>query len=201
MLCIVFDDLNSPVYQSGSLQLSWSNFCDQRCYIYRKRFAERKKERRRMFIPLLCVILPIWLSNWIGGRMTLFTSQYYRFRHIPDLTGKTAIVTGANTGIGYYTARELARKGAQVVIGCRSDNKGREAVARIKQELKGLPGENRVEYINLDLGSLKSIRDFARSFQWSHRELDMLILNAGRNITCAYMHTHPPSLSSTLYKL
>ena len=146
-----------------------------------------------MFIPLLCIILPVWLSNWMGGRMTLFTSQYYRFRHIPDLTGKTAIVTGANTGIGYTTARELARKGAQVVIGCRSDTKGREAVARIKQELKGLPGANRVEYINLDLGNLKSIRDFARSYQWSHKELDMLILNAG-SITHPPTHTLAPNL-------
>ena len=143
-----------------------------------------------MFFALLCVILPVWLSNWIGGRMTLFTSTYYRFRHIPDLTGKTAIVTGANTGIGYYTARELARKGAQVVIGCRSDVRGREAVARIKQELKGLPGANRVEYIHLDLGSLKSIRDFARSYQWSHKDLDMLILNAG-NIP--YLPTYLPT--------
>ena len=131
-----------------------------------------------MFFALLCVILPVWLSNWIGGRMTLFTSTYYRFRHIPDLTGKTAIVTGANTGIGYYTARELARKGAQVVIGCRSDVRGREAVARIKQELKGLPGADLVEYIQLDLGNFNSVRSFASSFKGRHQQLHMLILNS-----------------------
>ena len=111
--------------------------------------------------------------------MTLFTSKYYRTRYIPDLTGKTAIVTGANTGIGYSTARELARKGAKVVIGCRNDKRGRDAVARIKQELKGLPGADLVEYIQLDLGNFNSVRSFASSFKGRHQQLHMLILNAG----------------------
>ena len=111
--------------------------------------------------------------------MTLYTSKYYRARNIPDLRGKTAIVTGANTGIGYSTARELVRKGAKVIIGCRSDERGRDAVARIKQELKGLPGADLVEYMRLDLGNFHSVRSFVSSFKGRHKELHMLILNAG----------------------
>lgn len=111
--------------------------------------------------------------------MTLFTSTYWRSRHIPDLTGKTAIVTGANTGIGYSTARELAKKGAKVIVAARSEERGKDAVARIKKSLKGKKGADLVEFMKLDLGSFTSIRSFARSFLWNNRQLDMLILNAG----------------------
>ena len=51
---------------------------------------------------------------------------------MPDQTGKTVFITGANTGIGYDTARVLAQRGARVLLGCRSEAKGREAIAKIK---------------------------------------------------------------------
>ena len=54
--------------------------------------------------------------------------------HIPDLTGKVAIVTGANTGIGYEMARALARKRATVILACRNRDKGEEAARQIRQE-------------------------------------------------------------------
>ncbi|MFD8869727.1 oxidoreductase [Streptomyces sp. NPDC059590] len=92
---------------------------------------------------------------------------------IPDQSGRLAVVTGANSGIGYVTARELARRGAHVVLACRSHERGRNAVARLRTEVPGARTELRM----LDLADLKSIRDFAE--RWSHDRLDLLVNNAG----------------------
>lgn len=86
---------------------------------------------------------------------------------LPDLTGTTAVVTGANTGIGEVTARELASHGATVVLACRNLAKGKEAAAGIK-------GDVRVE--QLDLSSQASVREFAE--RWAG-PLDLLVNNAG----------------------
>ncbi|MFC5834955.1 oxidoreductase [Nonomuraea insulae] len=90
---------------------------------------------------------------------------------IPDLTGKTAVVTGANSGIGLPTALELARHGAHVVVAARDQGKGEEAVARI---LRAVP-DARAEYGRLDLADLASVRRFAGTV----RKVDLLINNAG----------------------
>ncbi|MFE1015205.1 oxidoreductase [Streptomyces sp. NPDC058794] len=94
-------------------------------------------------------------------------------RRIPDQTGRTAVVTGANTGIGYATARELAARGAEVVLACRSAARGRAAVERLRAEVPGA----RVETWELDLASLRSVRRFAE--RWGGRRLDLLVNNAG----------------------
>ncbi|MER8007243.1 MULTISPECIES: oxidoreductase [unclassified Streptomyces] len=92
---------------------------------------------------------------------------------IPDRTGRIAVVTGANSGIGYVTARELARKGARVVLACRSEVRGNAAVDRIVAEVPDAVAE----CMRLDLGDLRSIRDFADRFPYEH--LDLLVNNAG----------------------
>jgi NAD(P)-dependent dehydrogenase (short-subunit alcohol dehydrogenase family) len=92
---------------------------------------------------------------------------------IPDLTDRTAVVTGANSGLGYVTARELARKGARVVLACRSEARGSGAVERIGREVPGA----RVELRLLDLGDLASVRGFARALPYDR--LDLLVNNAG----------------------
>ncbi|SES42468.1 NAD(P)-dependent dehydrogenase, short-chain alcohol dehydrogenase family [Streptomyces sp. yr375] len=92
---------------------------------------------------------------------------------IPDQRGRTAVVTGANSGLGYVTARELARKGARVVLGCRSEARGRDAVARLRGEVPGAD----VELGRLDLGDLASVREFADSLPYEG--LDLLVNNAG----------------------
>ncbi|MEU6216537.1 oxidoreductase [Streptomyces sp. NPDC047022] len=92
---------------------------------------------------------------------------------IPDLGGRTAVVTGANSGLGYVTARELARAGARVVLACRSEERGREAAGRIGREVPGADAE----YIPLDLGNLDSAREFADWFPYGR--LDLLVNNAG----------------------
>ncbi|MER7662211.1 MULTISPECIES: oxidoreductase [unclassified Streptomyces] len=92
---------------------------------------------------------------------------------IPDQHGRTAVVTGANSGIGLVTARELARKGARVVLACRSEPRGREAEIGLRAEVPGAE----VEFRPLDLADLTSVRDFAASYPYDR--LDLLINNAG----------------------
>lgn len=92
---------------------------------------------------------------------------------IPDQGGRTAVVTGANSGLGYVTARELARKGARVVLACRSETRGREAVRRLHEEVPGSKAELR----RLDLGDLASVREFADGLPCDR--LDLLVNNAG----------------------
>ncbi len=94
---------------------------------------------------------------------------------IPRQAGKLAIVTGANSGIGYDTALELARAGAEVIIASRSDAKGLAAVNRIQSQYSGAV----VRFERLDLASLDSIYDFARRITASTTTLDILINNAG----------------------
>ncbi|MFF4830304.1 oxidoreductase [Streptomyces sp. NPDC001315] len=92
---------------------------------------------------------------------------------IPDQSGRIAVVTGANSGLGYVTARELARKGARVVVACRSEARGRAAVDRIGAEVPGVE----TEFARLDLGDLGSVREFAAAFPYDR--LDLLVNNAG----------------------
>ncbi|MFH8606217.1 oxidoreductase [Streptomyces sp. NPDC018029] len=92
---------------------------------------------------------------------------------IPDQSGRTAVVTGANSGIGYVTARELARRGARVLLACRSEERGRAAVDRLLGEVPGA----HAEFAPLDLGDLASVRRFADAYDSAR--LDLLINNAG----------------------
>lgn len=94
---------------------------------------------------------------------------------IPDQTGRVAIVTGANSGIGLATARELARRGARVVLACRDHARGEGAVAEIRSDLP----EAQVEFMSLDLADLNSVRAFAASAHERFERLDLLINNAG----------------------
>ncbi len=99
----------------------------------------------------------------------------WTFDNIPPQTGRTAIVTGANTGIGYETALALARKGAHVILACRDLKKAEAAVERITAERPA--GSARAR--ELDLSDLESVRRFADKFAAEHERLDLLINNAG----------------------
>ncbi|KAL6471127.1 hypothetical protein MHYP_G00197770 [Metynnis hypsauchen] len=91
------------------------------------------------------------------------------------LHGKTVIVTGSNTGIGRETAVDLARRGARVILACRSQVRGEAAVAIVKRESRS----SNVVFMQLDLASLKSVRAFAETFLRTEKRLDILINNAG----------------------
>ena len=94
---------------------------------------------------------------------------------MPSQAGKTILVTGANSGIGYQAALELARHGARVLLGCRSQGKGHAALERLRAEAPGAQAELAI----LDMASLASIRAFATQFSVSGGALDVLINNAG----------------------
>lgn len=91
-------------------------------------------------------------------------------QHIPDQHGRVAIVTGANTGLGFETARMLAERGAAVVLAVRDVEKGKQAAARITGD---------VTVQALDLTSLDSIRSAAADLRAAHPRIDLLINNAG----------------------
>ena len=94
---------------------------------------------------------------------------------MPDLAGRTILITGANTGIGLATARALAGRGAELVLACRSVAKGETAAA----EIGGQTGSDRITVLPLDLGDLESVRECAAAFLALDRPLHVLINNAG----------------------
>ena len=102
-------------------------------------------------------------------------SERWTAAQMPAQTGKTILVTGANSGVGYQAALELARHGGRVLLGCRSRSKGEEALARLQREAPGCAAE----VIDLDVASLASIRAFADGFLAGGAPLDTLINNAG----------------------
>jgi len=91
------------------------------------------------------------------------------------LTGKTVIVTGANTGIGRTTALDMASRGARVILACRSETRTMQALNEIRQNTKN----DLVVFMRLDLASTKSIREFVKLFLEKEERLDILINNAG----------------------
>jgi len=93
----------------------------------------------------------------------------------PKQTGKLAVVTGGNSGIGFFTGLGLARTGAKVILACRDVKKGTGAAAAINKEVPG----GRVTFEQLDLASLQSVRDFAGRLKARAGSLDILINNAG----------------------
>lgn len=95
--------------------------------------------------------------------------------NIPDLQGKTAVITGANSGLGYETARALASKGATVILACRNLDKGQQAVAAIQQHAPHAT----LELMPLNLADLGDVRRFAHAYTQKFDQLHLLINNAG----------------------
>jgi NAD(P)-dependent dehydrogenase (short-subunit alcohol dehydrogenase family) len=94
---------------------------------------------------------------------------------VPDQSGRTALVTGANAGIGYETARILAERGARVLLACRDQGRTDEAMRRIRAAAP----RARLEAIRLDLASLASVREAAQAVRAATDRIDLLINNAG----------------------
>ncbi len=95
--------------------------------------------------------------------------------------GKTIVITGANGGLGFESARVFSANGAEVVLCARSDKNGNEAVAKIKATYP----DSKVSYMQLDLGSHASIRQFAKVYKESGKPIHVLLNNAGKNLFCA----------------
>ena len=91
-----------------------------------------------------------------------------------DLTGQVIIITGANTGIGLETAKEVAKAGATVVLACRDEKRGRDAAVVVNEVRAGS-----AQFLKLDLSDLSSVRLFVNEFKSKYNRLDILVNNAG----------------------
>ncbi|XP_040899566.1 retinol dehydrogenase 13 isoform X1 [Toxotes jaculatrix] len=114
-------------------------------------------------LSLICVAV---LRRWIAGGVCRCSVR---------LDGKTVLITGANTGIGKETSRDLARRGARVVMACRDLTRAERAA----EEIRRTTGNGNVVIRHLDLASVYSVRQFAKDFLDSEDRLDILINNAG----------------------
>jgi NAD(P)-dependent dehydrogenase (short-subunit alcohol dehydrogenase family) len=102
-------------------------------------------------------------------------STRWTAEQIPNLEGKTAVVTGANSGLGWETALELAKHGAHTILACRDATRAKDAVDRIQ----AVHPAAKVEVLPLDLANLASIREFSARLHQKIAKLDILVNNAG----------------------
>jgi NAD(P)-dependent dehydrogenase (short-subunit alcohol dehydrogenase family) len=102
---------------------------------------------------------------------------------VPVQRGRTAVVTGANTGLGFETATVLATRGAQVVLACRNLGQAKEAAARILSSRPHPAPPVDVQAVRLDLASLASVREAAEEIGSAYGPVDLLINNAGVMMT------------------
>lgn len=123
------------------------------------------------------------LFAWIGCLGVLLLSALFAYNRLTtrrcrctsSMSGKTAVVTGANSGIGFETARELLLRGARVVLACRDADRARDAVARLATETSG-----QVSWLPLDTASGQSVHDFvARLLRETGGRVHVLVNNAG----------------------
>lgn len=112
-------------------------------------------------------------------RMDRVFMQRWTSRHLPDQSGRVAVITGANTGIGFETAAALAGKGARVVLAVRDPDKGAEAAARIRERTSSAD----IDILALDLTSMRSIHSAASELKAAYSKIDLLINNAGVMLT------------------
>ena len=100
--------------------------------------------------------------------------QRFTEKDVADQSGRTIVITGANTGLGYETARVLSAQGARVLIACRSQKKAEDAIKTIEEQ----NGTVDISHVPLDLADLASVRNCAEQLQREER-IDVLINNAG----------------------
>lgn len=98
---------------------------------------------------------------------------------VPSLIGKTAIVTGGNSGLGYESGLSMAKAGAHVILGCRSLEKGNEAAQQMKKAILECSGKGSVECLVIDVANLRYVKHFADEFLKRKQPLYILINNAG----------------------
>ncbi|XP_029006756.1 retinol dehydrogenase 11 [Betta splendens] len=163
-----------------------------------------------MWTDLLCH--PLWAASTV--LLALVLRQQRRARWDPracavQLKGKTAIVTGANTGIGKFIALDFARRGARVILACRSEARGSEALREIREK----SGNGDVHLRLVDLASMESVRAFAKGVLEEEEALHILVNNAavsglprsitkeGFDLTFATNHLGPFLLTNLLLDL
>ncbi|XP_063626745.1 QRFP-like peptide receptor [Cydia splendana] len=120
-----------------------------------------------------------WLSVVLNPIMFSLVSSKFRksFKSKLPMTGKVIIVTGANSGLGFETAKDLAKRGGRVIMACRNEHRALAARDSIIKET----GNPEVVYKHLDMSSLASVRRFVEDIDNTEKRLDVLVNNAGVN--------------------
>ncbi|KFH63135.1 hypothetical protein MVEG_11172 [Podila verticillata NRRL 6337] len=112
----------------------------------------------------------------------VFKGPHYSNDKIPDLTSKVALITGANTGLGYATMVALAGHGAHVIAACRSEQRATEAIEKAKQEIKNKypnASEPQIDFLQLDLNDINNSAQAAKNFLSMGIPLHILVNNGG----------------------
>ncbi|KAG0376785.1 hypothetical protein BGX24_007228 [Mortierella sp. AD032] len=116
---------------------------------------------------------------------SFFHGDGYSHDQIPDLTGKVAIVTGANSGLGYATTLALASHGAHVFLACRSKERAQDAIERVRREAKEMfpmrfaITDPKMDFLELDLSDMNKSREAAQEFLKKGLPLHILVNNSG----------------------
>ncbi|XP_053677719.1 WW domain-containing oxidoreductase [Anopheles nili] len=161
---------------SGELPIGWTRHIEEETH--KVIFVEEKTQRKSYTDPRLAFAVEE-APTQIGELRQRFDSgtNALQVLHGRDLSGKVALITGANTGIGFETARSLALHGCEVVFACRDEVGSRAAIGRILAE-KEAAGK-RCKFVPLDLASLHSTKLAAEEVKKNYNHIDMLVLNAG----------------------
>jgi len=130
-----------------------------------------------LILAVIIVILMVVLSWWL---------QPGKCNSKARLDGKIVIITGANTGLGKETAKDVLLRGATVVMACRDMTKGKEAMDEIVKETN--TKKDKAILLKLDLSSLKSVGEFVEEFRKQFSQLHILVNNAGVML-CPYFKT------------
>ncbi|XP_058833913.1 retinol dehydrogenase 12-like [Topomyia yanbarensis] len=120
-------------------------------------------------------IVAFSVAAFVGFKLFRLFIEGGQFRKPTRCDGKVIVITGANTGIGKETAKELLKRGAKVYIACRSLDKANQARTELIQQT----GQSNIHVRELDLSSLESVRNFSKKFLAEEPRLDILINNAG----------------------
>jgi len=123
-----------------------------------------------MWLAVCGLVVVVLVAAYIYNRLTIG-----RCKSTTDLTGKTAIVTGSNAGIGYYTALDFAKRNCRVILACRNVKKAELAA----EEIRTVSGNPNVLTMVLDTSRLHSVQEFAKEFLATENRLDILVNNAG----------------------
>lgn len=140
-------------------------------------YIDRKNEKRTYIDPRLAFAVEN-IPQTVAEIRQRFDANSTAFQvlHGKDLTNKVAVITGANTGIGFETAKSLAFFGCRVLMACRSKASTEEAIEKIRKE-RPVAAE-RCSFIPVDLGSIQSVKEAADLIKAQVNHIDMLILNA-----------------------
>ncbi|XP_019565363.3 WW domain-containing oxidoreductase [Aedes albopictus] len=161
---------------SGELPLGWSKQVEETTG--KIVFVEDATQRKSYTDPRLAFAVEE-APQVVGELRQRFDSgtNALQVLHGRDLSGKIALITGANAGIGFETARSLALHGCEVIFACRNESATKEAIDKIATE-KETAGQ-KCKFVKLDLASLHSVGKCVQEVKTEHKHLDYLILNAG----------------------